>query len=416
MTTSMAMIAVTSLLYLLFMHYPATICLENGLARTPPMGWLAWERFKCNINCRSDPDNCISEKLFMEMADRLVEDGYRDAGYVYINVDDCWMAPSRDSDGNMVPDPERFSHGIGYLADYMHKKGLKLGIYQDFGLLTCMGYPGIVGHMEQDAKAFAKWKVDMVKLDGCHSTLAHMNHGYPAFGKYLNLTGRPMAYSCSWPYYQLINRMEPDYKLISSHCNLWRNYHDITPSWKSILSTIDFFGDNQEVLSQHIGPGHWSDPDMLMIGNDPLLPGQARVQMAVWSILPAPLLMSNDLRQMHPAFKSILLNHKAIKINQDPMGLPGKRVYKKNNIEVWTRPISPVKEKKTSYAILVLNRNKSKKRVTFFVKDLDMMNLSGYNCSSVFSDVKNRLLPNSHAIFSVRAMDVYMLNCEVIMK
>ncbi|GFQ76527.1 alpha-N-acetylgalactosaminidase [Trichonephila clavata] len=149
-----------------------------------------------------------SEKLFVEMADRLVEDGYRDAGYVHINIDDCWMASYRDSKGNMVADSQRFPQGIPFLAHYMHGRGLKLGIYQDFGIRTCMGYPGIVGHMKQDSEAFAKWKVDMVKLDACHSHPSQMNEGYIAFGRYLNETNRPIVYSCSWPYYLLVNEIE----------------------------------------------------------------------------------------------------------------------------------------------------------------------------------------------------------------
>ncbi|GFS42086.1 alpha-N-acetylgalactosaminidase, partial [Trichonephila inaurata madagascariensis] len=269
-----------------------------------------------------------SEKLFVEMADRLVEDGYRDAGYVHINIDDCWMAPYRDSKGNMVADSQRFPQGIPFLAHYMHERGLKLGIYQDFGIRTCMGYPGIVGHMKQDSEAFAKWKVDMVKLDACHSRPSQMNEGYIAFGRYLNKTNRPIVYSCSWPYYLLVNEIEPNYQLVSRHCNLWRNFHDIQDSWESIVAIIDFFGDNQEVLTAHVGPGRWSDPDMLMIGNFHLTPGQARVQMAVWSILPAPLLMSNDLRSIQPVFKNILLNPKAISINQDPLGFSGQVIYK----------------------------------------------------------------------------------------
>ncbi|GIY49303.1 alpha-N-acetylgalactosaminidase [Caerostris extrusa] len=403
--------------YLILWSFSKIYGLENGLARTPPMGWLAWERFKCNTNCYSDPDNCISEKLFMKMADKLVEEGYRDAGYVHINIDDCWMAQFRDSKGNMVPDPKRFSRGIKFLADYMHKRGLKLGIYQDFGAFTCMGYPGIIGHMRQDAKAFAKWKVDMVKLDGCHSKVTDLDDGYVTMGKYLNETNRPMIYSCSWPYYQLINQLEPNYKLISKHCNLWRNYHDIQDSWESISRIIDFFGDNQEVISLHVGPGHWSDPDMLMIGNFHLTPGQARAQMAVWSILPAPLLMSNDLRDMKPVFKEILLNAKAIAIDQDPLGLPGKRIYKKNHLEIWMRHISPSNKGEFSCAVLFLNRDKYTKVVKILLKELGMNNTNGYHCVSVFSDQKYNFHDQNDILsVGIEPMDVFMLNCQIIIK
>ncbi|KAG8200953.1 hypothetical protein JTE90_020591 [Oedothorax gibbosus] len=342
--------------------------LNNGLALTPPMGWLAWERFKCNTDCENDPDNCISEKLFMRMADVLIKEGYRDAGYLYVNLDDCWMARRRDQKGNLVADPERFPHGIKFLADYMHTKGLRLGIYQNFGLKTCMQYPGIAGHLEKDTKSFADWKVDMVKLDGCFTDPSILNNGYINVGKFLNKTQRPMLYSCSWPYYQLISGKEPHYKLISTHCNMWRNFHDIADSWEVIEGTIKFMGDNQEVLSQHIGPGHWNDPDMLMIGNFHLSHGEARIQMSVWSILPAPLLMSNDLRSIDKESKKILLNKVAISINQDHLGLPGKRVLEIPQLEVWTRPILPVnKKKETSFAVLFINKSKKSKKVVKLV-------------------------------------------------
>lgn len=413
------MLVNTVIVYLcsLFVLFSFVFCLENGLARTPPMGWLAWERFKCNTDCDSDPDNCISEKLFVKMADRLVEDGYRDAGYVHINIDDCWMAPFRDSKGNMVADSQRFPRGIPFLTHYMHERGLKLGIYQDFGVRTCMGYPGIVGHMKEDSEAFAKWKVDMVKLDGCHSRPSQMNEGYIAFGRYLNETKRQIVYSCSWPYYLLINEIEPNYQLVSMHCNLWRNFHDIQDSWESIVAIIDFFGDNQEVLTAHVGPGSWSDPDMLMIGNFRLTPGQARVQMAVWSILPAPLLMSNDLRSIKPVFKSILLNSKAISINQDPLGFSGKVIYKNNNLEIWTKPILPSNQKETSLAVLFLNKSEFTKVLKIVLKELGLHSRNGYFVSSVFSD-KNYdvLFPNATLALHIAAMDVIMLKCELIIK
>jgi alpha-N-acetylgalactosaminidase len=140
--------------------------LENGLARTPPMGWLAWERFRCNTDCENDPHNCISERLFRQMADLVVSEGYQDVGFSYINVDDCWLSHTRDRDGRLQADPHRFPSGMKALADYVHSKGLKFGIYEDYGNFTCAGYPGILGHLEVDADTFAHWDVDYVKLDG----------------------------------------------------------------------------------------------------------------------------------------------------------------------------------------------------------------------------------------------------------
>lgn len=390
-----------------------TMCLENGLARTPPMGWLAWEKFGCNVNCNKDPSNCISEKLFMDMADRFVSDGYKDVGYEFINIDDCWMSKHRDRAGNMVADPDRFPRGIRFLADYMHARGLKLGIYQDFGHHTCMGYPGIIGHMKQDAKKFAEWDVDMLKLDGCYSKLSDLDWGFIAMGKHLKDFGKPILYSCSWPYYHLIHNMDPKYDLISTHCNMWRNFHDLHDSWESISETIKFFGDNQEVISSFVGPGHWSDPDMLLIGNRHLTLGQSRAQMAVWSMIPGPLLMSNDLRNIKPEAKAILLNKRVIAVNQDSLGIPGKRIYKKNKLEVWKRQILPSFNGKSSYALLFLNGNDSKKaEIKFSLAELDLRD--EYSVTELFKNEDFGIYQGNDTLkLNVPPMDVVMLRCEI---
>ena len=177
--------------------------LDNGLSLTPPMGWLTWERFRCNIDCENDPNNCISENLIREQAQMMVKKGYLDAGYEYIIVDDCWLAPTRDENNKLQPDPKRFPSGIRELADFVHSLGLKFGIYEDYGTLTCGGYPGSIDHLQLDAQTFADWTVDYVKLDGCYADEKQMDQGYPLFGKYLNETNRPMVYSCSWPAYQV---------------------------------------------------------------------------------------------------------------------------------------------------------------------------------------------------------------------
>ncbi|XP_012880386.1 PREDICTED: alpha-N-acetylgalactosaminidase [Dipodomys ordii] len=317
------------------------LMLENGLLRTPPMGWLAWERFRCNIDCDEDPNNCISEKLFMEMADRLAQDGWRDLGYVYLNIDDCWIG-GRDVQGFLVPDSKRFPHGIDFLADYAHSLGLKLGIYADIGNLTCMGYPGTtLDKIEQDAQTFADWEVDMLKLDGCFSTSQERAEGYPKMAAALNATGRPIAFSCSWPAYEGGLPPRVDYELLTNTCNFWRNYDDIQDSWKSVLSILDWFVSHQNILQPVAGPGHWNDPDMLLIGNFGLSFEQAQAQMALWTILAAPLFMSNDLRTISPQNMDILQNPLMIKINQDPLGIQGRRIVKeKSDIEVYKRPLS----------------------------------------------------------------------------
>ncbi|MBN3305114.1 alpha-N-acetylgalactosaminidase [Amia ocellicauda] len=317
------------------------LCLDNGLARTPPMGWLAWERYRCDIDCDTDPDNCISERLFKTMADRLAADGWRELGYQYVNIDDCWSAKKRDAQGRLAADPQRFPSGIKALADYVHAKGLKLGIYGDMGTLTCGGYPGTtLDTVALDAQTFAEWGVDMLKLDGCYSNSSVKAQGYPKMSAALNATGRPIMFSCSWPAYEGGLPPKVDYALLGQICNLWRNYGDIQDSWGSVYSIIEWFGNHQDVLQPAAGPGRWNDPDMLVVGDFGLSYEQSKTQMAVWVVMAAPLFMSNDLRSISDRAKEILQNQLAIAINQDPLGVQGARVYKDDHFEVWKRPLS----------------------------------------------------------------------------
>lgn len=320
----------------------AALGLDNGLMRTPPMGWLAWERFRCDIDCEHDPVNCISEKLFMDMADRLSGDGWKALGYDYVNIDDCWASKQRDDKGRLQADPKRFPSGIPKLAKYMHDKGLKLGIYGDMGTLTCGGYPGTtLDKIKTDAQTFADWGVDMLKFDGCYSNEVEQAQGYPLMSAALNTTGRPIAYSCSWPAYQGGLPPKVNYTQLGEICNLWRNYGDIQDSWDSVLNIIDWFFNNQDVLSPAAGPGRWNDPDMLIVGDFGLSAEQSRTQMALWAIMAAPLYMSNDLRSISAEARAILQNKLAIAINQDPLGIQGRRIVKeKNGIEVFWRTLS----------------------------------------------------------------------------
>lgn len=321
-----------------FLHVTSIICLENGLARTPPMGWMTWERFRCVTDCKNYPDECISEKLIREMADRLADNGYLEAGYEYIIVDDCWLATKRDANNRLQPDPVRFPNGIPALADYIHSKGLKFGIYEDYGTLTCGGYPGSIDHLELDAQTFAEWTVDYLKLDGCYADIKQMDEGYPLMGYYLNKTNRPIVYSCSWPAYQE-GTIQPDYKKIAQYCNLWRNYNDIDDNFASIDDIVNWFSSKQDNLSLVHGPGSWNDPDMLIIGNYGLSEGQSRAQMALWSIMAAPLIMSTDLRVIKPWHSEILLNKNVIAINQDRLGVMGKKFLTIQGVQIWSKPL-----------------------------------------------------------------------------
>uniref|UniRef100_A0A3Q4I1U0 Alpha-galactosidase n=1 Tax=Neolamprologus brichardi TaxID=32507 RepID=A0A3Q4I1U0_NEOBR len=207
-----------------------------------------------------------SENLFTDMADRLAEDGWKELGYVYVNIDDCWSSKQRDNQGRLQPDPKRFPGGIKKLAHYLHNRGLKLGIYGDMGKLTCRGYPGTpLDKIELDAQTFADWEVDMFKYDGCYSNATEQELGYPLMSKALNATGRPIGYSCSWPAYQGGLPPKVNYTQLGEICNLWRNYDDIQDSWDSVLNIVDWFSENQDVLTPAAGPGRWNDPDMVCL-------------------------------------------------------------------------------------------------------------------------------------------------------
>ncbi|CAL1263603.1 unnamed protein product [Larinioides sclopetarius] len=383
------------------------LALDNGLALTPPMGWLSWERFTCNTDCKNDPDNCISEKLYMEMADRMVADGYKDAGYEYINVDDCWMDMNRDSYNRLKPDPVRFSSGIKALADYVHSKGLKLGIYTDCGNKTCAGYPGSLGYFDVDAKTFAEWGIDMLKVDGCYAEPTVMDDLYPQITTALNQSGRPIVFSCSWPAYQ------PDYTAIAKHCNLWRNFDDIEDSWESVLSIVDFYAAHQDELVSAAGPGHWNDPDMILGGNFGLSYDEAKAQLALWAIMASPLLMSNDLRSIEPKFKELLLNKDVIAVNQDSLGIMGKRIYNKNKVEIWRRPINPVsKSGEYSYALVFFNRRTlgGPVNVDANLKSLGLDNVGCYDVQDLFSTEKSKeYCPSDNITLSVNPSGVRMV-------
>jgi len=359
------------------------------LSLTPPMGWLSWERFRCNTDCVNDPENCIGERLFKSIGDMMVLDGYLAAGYDTVIVDDCWLNHSRTSNGDLQPNHDNFPSGVKALGDYLHKLGLKFGLYEDYGNFTCGGYPGVLMNMEKDAKQFAAWGVDYVKLDGCYSEPDSMEEGYPQFGSYLNKTGRPMVYSCSWPAYQI--GQHPDYASIAEHCNLWRNFDDISDSWQSVLTIIDFYGEDSDTFSSYAGPGNWNDPDMLIIGNYGLSLDQSKAQMGMWCMLAAPLIMSADLRVIRPEFRDIMLNTELIKLDQDPMGVQAKRILAGQHIHVYTRPVMPTYKNdillETSYAVAWLSRwtEGTPLKVSSNLTAMGLDNPSGYEATELFT-------------------------------
>jgi len=293
--------------------------LDNGLARTPPMGWNTWNRFGCNV----------SDQLIRETADAMVATGMRDAGYRYLVIDDCWQV-TRDSGGTIVPDPQRFPGGIAALAEYVHAKGLKFGIYTDAGTQTCEGRPGSYNHEEQDARTYASWGVDYVKVDWCHHEGLDARTQYTKVRDALAGAGRPIVFSiCEWG----SNR---PWEWAGGVGNLWRTTGDIADSWVSMVKIVD-------QSSQHAalaGPGGWNDPDMLEVGNGNMTDEEYRAHFSLWAIMAAPLIAGNDLRAMAPEIRAILTNREVIAVDQDSLGSQGTKVAEPDpGLQVWSKPL-----------------------------------------------------------------------------
>ena len=300
---------------------------NEGLALTPPMGWNSWNKFGCSV----------SEKLIKEVADAMVTSGMKDAGYQYIVIDDCWQT-GRDKDGNIIADPKLFPSGIKALADYIHSKGLKFGIYSCAGSKTCQGRPGSKGYQFQDARTYATWGVDYLKYDWCYNDGQNAKAAYQTMSEALKDCGRPIVFSiCEWG----TNKPWEWGKGIG---NLWRTAEDIVNSFDgniywgglSVLSIIDKEAD----LYSYAGPGHWNDPDMLEIGNDVLTDNQSKTHFSMWAMLAAPLMAGNDIRKMDNQTKEILINKEVIAIDQDVLGKQGRRFWVFGNHEIWLKELS----------------------------------------------------------------------------
>ncbi len=300
----------------------ASACLAQQLAQTPPMGWNSWNKFEHNVNAQ----------VVKEIADAMVSSGMKDAGYVYVNIDDTWEG-QRDAQGVLQPN-EKFPDMKG-LADYVHSKGLKIGIYSSPGPQTCAGFEGSYQHEEQDARTWAGWGIDYLKYDWCSAKKVYKDEEMPAvykkMGDALKATGRPIVFILCQ--YGLRKVWEWG---AASGGNLCRTTGDIEDRWKS-MATIGF--DKQVGLDQYAGPGHWNDPDMLEIGNGRMDEVEYRTHMSLWAMLAAPLLAGNDLRSMPEETKAILTNREVIAVDQDKLGRQGFRVSKDGSTEVWARPL-----------------------------------------------------------------------------
>ena len=327
----------------------------NGLAKTPPMGWNSWNKFQGRV----------SDEVVRGIADVIATNGMKEAGYVYINIDDTWEA-DRDASGKMqtnskFPDMKK-------LSDYVHSKGLKLGIYSSPGPNTCAGYEGSYGHEQQDADSYAAWGIDYLKYDWCGARNIYkdeeMQPVYQKMGDALAKTGRPIVYSLCQYGRNDVWKWGP-----AVGGNLWRTTGDISDHWES----MEKIGFAQSDIAPYAQPGHWNDPDMLEIGNGGMSGIEYRTHMSLWSMLAAPLISGNDVRDMTPEVRDILLNKEVIAIDQDAKGAAAKRIWVAGDQEVWARPLAD-----GGKAVAFFNRARDTATIKIKWAELEMPSAPGH--------------------------------------
>jgi alpha-galactosidase len=337
---------------------PSTLFAQSTtLAATPPMGWNSWNLFAGRVN---DAD-------VRAAADAMISSGMKDAGYIYVNIDDTWQG-ERDAQGNIHAN-SKFPD-MKALADYVHSKGLKIGIYSGPGEQTCAKYAGSLGHEAQDAKTYADWGFDYLKYDLCSyrqnmeqeapndpaKRTQMMKDAYEKMHKALLATGRPIVYSFCQYGWDAVWEWGP-----SLGANLWRTTGDINPTW----DRMTLIGFSQAGLAKYAGPGHWNDPDMLEVGNGKLTQDENLTHMTLWALLAAPLLAGNDLSKMKPETSQILTNREVIAIDQDPLGKQGDRVSAVGPVEIWAKPL-----KSGAKAIGLFNRDDTALPITLKLSDV----------------------------------------------
>jgi len=320
----------------------------NGLVKTPPMGWNSWNLFAEKVD----------DQTVRTMADAMVSSGMKDAGYIYVNIDDTWEGV-RDANG-VLGTNHKFPD-MKALADYVHSKGLKIGIYSGPGPRTCGHYPASYGYEEQDAKMYAAWGIDYLKYDWCSAGFIYKNDKlqpvYQKMGDALHATGRPIVYSLCEYGMGSVEKWGADVG-----GNLWRTTGDISDAWDSMMDNIH----KQVPTAPYAGPGHWNDPDMLEIGNGHMTDDEYRTHMSLWALTAAPLLAGNDIRKMSDTTKSILLNKEVIAVDQDPLGKQASPV-KNGNLETWVKPL-----KDGSVAVGVVNLDNAPANATVKASDLPL--------------------------------------------
>lgn len=344
---------------------------RNQLTPTPPMGWMTWNLFQGNI----------SEQLIRETADAMVQEGFADAGYKYIFIDDEWQG-GRDSKNNIIADPVKFPNGIKAVADYVHSKGLKLGIYSDAAQLTCAGYTASLGFEEQDARTFASWGIDYLKYDYCNAPedSATARQRYRTMAEALQKSGRDIVLGiCEWG----SRNCEEWCEEVGGQ--LWRTTYDVRDMWKDIVKQggrgiLDIINETAP-LHKYVRHGQWPDMDMLVVGlNGKGGPSsdlggvgcssdEYQTQMSIWCMMSSPLAMTNDLRNLTPDDRRILLNREIIAINQDPLGIAAERKVNTDTHQIFVRPLSNGR-----HAIAIINTADTAQKLS---ADLNRLGIDG---------------------------------------
>jgi alpha-galactosidase len=358
------------------------------------MGWNSWNKFGCDID----------EAKIRATADSLASNGMKEAGYEYLVIDDCWQT-SRDEHGDIVADPKKFPSGIKALADYVHSKGLKFGIYSDSGEATCQGRPGSRGREFQDAASYARWGVDYLKYDWCNTENVNAIDAYDTMAGALRATGRPIVFSiCEW------GQNKPWTWARQIGGNLWRTTPDIWDSFERTghygewLSVLDI-AEREADLDRFAGPGHWNDPDMLEVGNGGMTDAENRTHFGLWAMLAAPLMAGNDLTRMSKETLSILTAREIIAIDQDKLGKQARRYFKSPAEQVWKKPLST-----GATALMFINTSGAPRKVSARFADLDLPGdrtfevrdaWAGTSLAPMSGEISVELQPHASAIYVV---------------
>jgi alpha-galactosidase len=366
------------------------VALENGLSRTPVMGFNNWN----STHCRAE----FNEEMVKGIADLFVARGLKDAGYEYVNIDDCWAEPQRAADGNLVPNRTRFPNGIKAVADYVHSKGLKFGIYTSAGTKTCdtLGFPGGLNHEDQDARLFAAWGVDYLKYDNCgdHGGQSAQQR-YTKMRDALAATGRPIVFSiCEWGSNQPWSWAQPV-------GNSWRTTGDISDNWGSML---DIFKQNVG-LAPHAQRGAWNDPDMLEVGNGGMTDVEYRSHFTLWSMMSSPLLIGADLRKAGQSTFDVLTNRDVIALDQDGLGIQAAEISNTGGRHVLTKQLD-----NGDVAVALFNENGSTQTISTTAAAAGLGNATSYRLRDLWSKVETTSTGTISAAVPAHATVVYRVS------